>query len=377
MRIALVSRAWWPFVKGGAEKFIDRVSIELSKRGHEIYVVTRFKPIDQNRKLIYVETGMKLPVLSSYIFSRRAAEKINELRPDAVIINGYWGEVSPAYISREIPVFLVIHDVGLFTSPRSKRSPIRYLLRREALKRSTKRSDVIIVPTEIVKRDLIKFLSADPSKIYVLGSEGVDAPMGFEHEENEYIDILHLARFSPNKAQEVSLRAIEILAKQIPNVRLWLVGGSGVDREEINYMKRVVSEAERINRLFNREVVKIEIDVDDVSRYYRIADLCIAPSVAEEGYGLTVVECMGYGKIVIASDIFRETGVATEERAYIVKRGDPVDLANTIKYAIENKEMSREKSLRALEYVRNNCRWEIVAEKIEGILKIYFNRNRS
>ncbi len=146
------------------------------------------------------------------------------------------------------------------------------------------------------------------------------------------------------------------------------MGGRGVSREDLEYLENILRTTQRINKELGREVVKVMLDVKDVSEFYRLADICIAPSTWAEGYGLTVVECMAYGKPVIASDVFRETGAADEERAYIVRRGDPEALAQAIETVINNKQEAMEKAQKALEYVKRNCNWEAVAEKIENVL---------
>jgi len=367
MKIFIISRAWWPIVKGGSEKFIYRVYERLLRKGYDVHVITR-SDVKNDDRIHVIRSRISMPIISSYMFSRKAASYTNSMRPDVTIINSYWGESSSLYIKRDIPVISIIHDVGLFRSPIARKDLIRYYLRKHVLRKVVERADKIVVPTEIVKKDLERFLSADPDKIYVLGSEGADAPLRYEHIDNEFFDIVQIARFSPNKAQHLSLKMIRRLAEERKNVRLWLVGGSGVSRSEIEYMMQIVREAEEINKMFNRKIVEIIIDAEDVSQYYKIADLCIAPSIAEEGYGLSIVECMGYGKPVIASEIFHETGVVDEDRAYIFKTNDLDKFIDLVKYVIDHKEEALSKASKSLEYVRERCSWDNVVDKLEKIM---------
>ena len=379
-RLAVISRAWWPDIRGGAEKFIHSVSLYLAKRGRfSVDMVTRVFNIPE-RNFIQEMTGLGIssvrlvkarrsPFLSSLIFSLEAAVKVNRIKPDAVLINGYWAESSPLYIDKNIGSAVIVHDIGFLGGPkiRGLRS-VKDYARFQIIKRVVRRVDRIIVPSNAVKSDLVEFLKIDSGKIYVLGSLGVDGPFRYEHVENDTVDIVHIARFSPNKAQDLSIKAIETLVNKYRNIRLWLVGGRGVSREDLEYLENILRTTQRINKELGREVVKVMLDVKDVSEFYRLADICIAPSTWAEGYGLTVVECMAYGKPVIASDVFRETGAADEERAYIVRRGDPEALAQAIETVINNKQEAMEKAQKALEYVKRNCNWEAVAEKIENVL---------
>ncbi|MEM0044377.1 MAG: glycosyltransferase family 4 protein, partial [Sulfolobales archaeon] len=223
-------------------------------------------------------------------------------------------------------------------------------------------------------RDLVEFLGRDPGKIHVLGVLGVDGPFAYEHVENDVIDILHPARFSPNKAQDLSMKAVKILARRYENIRLWLVGGRGVTRADQEYLERIYRDAEEINRELGREVIRVVVDARDIGEFYRLADICLIPSTWSEGYGLTVIECMAYGKPVIASDLFRETGAADDERAYIVRRGDLEALTQALEHVINNRSEALEKALKALDFVRRNCSWDEVARRIEIILSDMIER---
>ncbi|MGC9010118.1 MAG: glycosyltransferase family 4 protein, partial [Sulfolobales archaeon] len=342
-----------------------------SRRGYETYVVTRSYPIlerDTSLRYLFVKHRFYAPIISTYIFSRRAGELINSLNPDVVIINSYWGETSPLYMRKNIRKIAVIHDVGLFKSEIAKRNKIKYFLRVEALKRVTRVVDLIAVPTDTVKNDLINYLGVNEAIIKVLGFEGVDGPFKRIHIDNNLIDIIQVGRFAPNKGQLILLEAVKNLLNKDPKIkdtiRVYLVGGL-TDRK---YLKKISQEAKLINERFGRDIVNIIVDSEDIDYYYRLADLCVAPSVAEEGFGLTVLECMAYGKPVIASDIFVETGVASSERALIVPRGDIEKLAQKLGEFISDPSRYEVFIERGLEYASRNT-WERVADKFEEYIK--------
>ncbi len=371
MKVALVSRGWFPSIRGGSEKFITRLALELFKMGFEVIGITRwllgFERPQARHKLIVMKEESPRPLLASLRFSRWASRVVNDLRPDVVIVNSYWGEASPLFISKSIPVIALIHDVGLFRSELAMRSRLKYFLRSFVLKRVVSRANAVVVPTESVKRDVIKYLNADASKIYVLGVEGVEGPFRRVHEDNEWFDVVQVGRFAPNKGQSILLEAFKRFVKEVPNARLWLVGGRGVDPKHIKYLEGIRSMSREINRDLGREVVKVVIDAPNVDTYYRLADVCVAPSIAEEGYGLTVVECMAYGKPVIASDIFLETGVANEERAYIFPRGDISELVNKLLHVYRNYDEALRKADEGLRFAKQ-CSWEEVARRVVKII---------
>lgn len=371
MKIALVSRGWFPSVRGGSEKFITRVAEELYNLGHEVIGITRWCPGIEYPKadyrLIVYEDRRPKQLLSSIKFSRWAAKTVNEVEPDAVLINSYWGEASPLFIKKEIPKISIIHDVGLFKSELAKKQRIKYLLRKFILSRVVNRVDAVIVPTDAVKNDLIKYLRVDPHKVRVLGFEGVDGPFKRVHEENEYFDIVQVGRFAPNKGHYILLKAFKRIISYIPNARLWIVGGKELNPQHQKYLERIKAEADNINKSLSRTAVYIMVDVPSVDHYYRIADVCVAPSVSEEGYGLTVIECFSYGKPVIASKIFLETGVADEDRAYIFPCGDSEKLAELIIHVYRNYEEALSKARKGIGYAKQ-CSWRKVTKRILEVI---------
>lgn len=370
--IVVVSRYWYPTIKGGAEKFISKLSNGLYKIGYNVIGLTKSlknrEYPSSNHPLIYYIEPFNLPHLSSVIFSTWAALKVNHLRPDVAIVNGYWAESSPILIKKEIPRIVVIHDVGLFTSKIATKNRIKYLLRTIVLRKVTRRADIIVVPVKKVKDDLANFLGVSKEKIKVIGFEGTEGPLRYEHIDNEFFDIVQVGRFAPNKGHILLLEAFEKVLELLPNARLWLVGSKLVSKEHTIYFREVLERARRINKKFRRKVVTIIVDAPSVDEYYRIADICVAPSIAEEGYGLAVLECMAYGKPVIASDIFVETGVANTERSFIVRRNNIEDIIQGILTLYNDKNLYKKLSNRGLEYARK-CSWENIVYFFDSLIK--------
>ncbi len=116
------------------------------------------------------------------------------------------------------------------------------------------------------------------------------------------------------------------------------------------------------------EIINIVVNSDDIDYYYKLADLCISPSIAEERFGLTVLECMAYGKPVVVSDIFAETGVADGSRAIIFPRGDVEKLTQILEEFVENPTKFDYLINRGIEYASKN-NWDRVADRFEEFIK--------
>jgi len=66
-----------------------------------------------------------------------------------------------------------------------------------------------------------------------------------------------------------------------------------------------------------------------------------------------VSECMGYGKPVVASSLFKEIGSVDETIAYIFRKGCAPSLAETIHDVYSNYPEALRKASKALHRVKN------------------------
>lgn len=110
--------------------------------------------------------------------------------------------------------------------------------------------------------------------------------------DNDFIAVI-VARLSKVKNQELAIKALPVVLKSIPSVKLLLVGKRG-DQEE-NYKKLVKNLKLEQNVIFLGEF-------DDVRPIYNISNLGLLIST-KEGLSITLLEMMSMGLPVILSDI--------------------------------------------------------------------------
>jgi len=355
LKIIVISRGWWPHIYGGAEKFMFNVVKELANK-HDVVVLTSVGPNETHRGYTLYSMGLKsLSTINSIRFSIWAARRTSKISADVVLVNNYWGEIAPLLL-RNKPIITIIHDVGFIS-----RKDIMSYVKKFIVKATIKNSKKIVVPSKSVLEDLSTMIGANISdKVLVLGFEGVEGPFKRTFVKNNYFDILLPGRFAPNKGHEIALEAFKYVVRKIPNARLWLVGGLSPGNER--YFRKVRELASE----FGDKVV-IKVSVKDIDPYYRLADVCIFPSRGEEGYGLTVLEALAYGKPVVASKVFELTGAVSKDRALIVEPEDPQALAKAI-ISIYNGEVDAESMVRkGLEHARR-LNWRRVAETLEQVM---------
>ena len=103
---------------------------------------------------------------------------------------------------------------------------------------------------------------------------------------------------------------------------------------------------------------------EDLPRHYRAADICVVPTIAQEGLSRTSVEAMASGRPVIASRIgglpFTVSDGAT---GLLFEPGDPDDLARKIAALLDNPPLRRRMGLAGRKRFEDDFTWDVVIER--------------
>lgn len=356
MKIAIISRSWFTETKGGAERYIYELSKELIGRNHKVVTVSR-QDSDLPNEHVKVWSP-STTIVGSFIFSYFGSRQTMNRKPTITIVNQYWAEMSALFM--ETPSIIILHDVGLFKSDIAQKQRIRHYLRKRILRRVVEKAKKIIVPSRLTLEELVEFLDVPREKI-VLIPEGVDLQR-FQPSCREYSNsrILCTGRFSPNKGQNILIDAFkELVRKTGWEGELYLVG---------HYTEKAKNYFNEIRRMVDKRInIITNVSEEELAMHYQQADICVFPSLSDEGWGLAVVEAFASGKPVICSDIFAETGVATSERAYIFSRGDIPGLVKALDKLLKTPKLRRELTQKGLEYAKT-LSWERMTNEIEKII---------
>lgn len=364
MRIGIIARTWFTSTKGGSERYIKRVFEELKKSQQAIVVTLDHDP---DPDVIQIRLP-RIPFITQMLFSLFASVRINLIKPEICIINQYWAEFSPLLL--RTPWVSIVHDVGLFHSEWAKRNPIKHIIRVKILNLVTKKSKIIIVPSKLTLNDLRNNLDVPVEKIRIV-NEGVDLEDPASPVPHEGINILCVARIAPNKGHDHLLKAFRAIREHYP-AKLYLVGGISKDnRRYFQSLKEYIAKS-RIEDVFFTDRVSDE----KLKTYYRMADIYVQPSTGEEGWGITITEAYRYRLPVVCTHIFKKTGVADEDRALIVKEGDPDQLAKAIITLIEDKSVRERISEKGYLFAKD-LSWEKMSEEILHIIREVLKSNPS
>lgn len=170
------------------------------------------------------------------------------------------------------------------------------------------------------------------------------------------INILFVGRMERRKGLHYLLRAYAALKKEMPDIRLIVVGPGKVLRR--SYEKYVSK-----HRIPDVEF-EGKVSYEALPRYYKTADIYCSPATGQESFGIVLLEAMAAGTAVLASGIEGYRGVVTDGHDGLLV---PPKNVKALKAALEK--LARDENLR-LELVRNGLEtaerydWKKVAVKV-------------
>lgn len=196
--------------------------------------------------------------------------------------------------------------------------------------------------SETVRRSAIESLAIDPDRITVvergrdperLGARtperraAVRRAMGLDDAAEV---VLQVGRQEYQKGQGDLIDAFDRLAAGRPGLHLWIAGRKGAASEALDAARGRSRFADRIHFLGHRE---------DVPDLMAAADVFAFPSLFE-GQGCALIEAMGLGMPIVASDIpvFREA-LDHEQSGLLVPVGSPAGLAEAIARLLDDREL--------------------------------------
>ena len=270
MKIIIVTDAWYPQVNG-VVRTLDETSKQLIKLGHEV-------------KLISPEGFFTIPcptypeIKLSLFPGAKVSSMIKEFNPDCLHISteGPLGLAARAYASRNSLAFTSAYHTR-FPEYVHARIKLPLKITYAFLRWFHSRSELVMVPTEEVKKDLLKYKIGNPQ----IWARGVDLEI-FKpkkgRRKNKNPILLNVGRVSVEKNLE------EFLKIDLPYDK-WVVGDGPALKELKKKYPKVI---------FHGAKSKEELEY-----YYNKADVFVFPSKTDT-FGLVLLEAMACGLPVAA-----------------------------------------------------------------------------
>lgn len=362
MRIAILVPAFPPKGAAGTELATQAMARHLSRRGHEVHVITQFAEglpakTTENGFCVHRLRIREIRILGIILFSLRVFFLLRRIDPEVV-------HAQSTYIG--IPTLLAKMFLRKPCVVWAQGSDIYHptFLEKRFTKSVAKNTDVIIALTEHMKMNIQRIHQRE---VFVIPN-GIDLdkfqPLsraearGELHiEENERI-ILFVGRLHPVKGVKHLIRAMRFIAQAAPKARLILLG-DGEERQDLEALTRKLNLEDFIT--FAGRVPNAEIP-----EYMTASDVLLLPSLSE-GFPVVVLEAMACGLPIVSTNVRGLPEIVVNgENGFIVEPEDPDALAEKVLQLLNDEGIRR----RMGEYNRCHVKqysWENVIERLEAV----------
>jgi len=248
---------------------------------------------------------------------------------------------------KEIPLLLRFFSPDLYLMKRVRKSVVlNEPLKEKLIEKGIEEGKLEVIPNGVNVDD------------FNLSKEEIER-VKEKYELNE-TTVMFSGTVTPRKGVEYLVRAAEILKEN--NVLFLIVGNTNLDRE---YADKVMEYAKQRN-------LKVRftgfVPYGDLKALYSACDIFVLPSF-EEGHGITLTEAMASGKPLIGTKV---GGIPAQIKdgwnGFLVEPGNERQLAEKIKYLIDNPEERERMGKNSRKLAREEFDWEKIAERY---LKVY------
>ena len=395
LKIALLSYRSAPF-SGGQGIFVKELSNALSKRGHEIDIISGppMPILDPGIKLIKLE-GLNL--FETFSFRDRLLKLWNKKDKDFLdyydffktLIGGFpemysFGERAKKHLSQKKDYDIVIDNQSLSSGMLEiqKNYPFveiihhpitkdfkydliysngyiqRFFKKRwytflKMNKKVAPKLKKIITVSLNSKKDIAIDFKTDPKRIHVIPN-GLDLEVFKKNDvlERENFKIVTVASADvPLKGLDTTLKAISLILDKYPNIKLSVVGNP----RENGHTERLIRQL----NLTNHVSFKTNLSKEEVAYEYQSSSLAVISSLYE-GFGFPAAEAMACGTPIISSNSSALPEIV-QDFGQLYEPGNP----DALKECIENfylnrpsfKNLAQEGSL----YANETFNWEKIA----------------
>ena len=405
MKIALIHTPLWG--RGGAERQVLMLAIELQKLGNEVELFTPMV----NREACYPELMRQVTVTETpqnrFIpfrqnnVSASSTSKIGEISVNRnplrrIAVNQFYslGLPSMLRLGKSIPKgFDIINnhnaptEWAAFEAKRKLKVPIVWMcneppswfyfapgrgIRKKLTwplfeiwdKTSVRYIDEVTVLSHVAEK-LVKDVYNRPAKVVRTGVdlEKFKNVSGNEIRkkyglENDFV-LLSVCNLAPIKRPTDSIMALHVLAKKYENVKL-IFDGSG-PRENLIKLVEKLGLTGKVFFLHSKSDVEL-------TKVYAACDAFVFPPPIT--WGLAVIEAMASSKPVIVSNATGASEVIEDNvTGMIVEHAKPEEIAKKVEILINDPKLMRNIGRNAFEYVAANLSWKNYAETMESIFQ--------
>ncbi len=383
-------------VIGGAERVLDEQASRLSKKGHEIHIITRRLPIHtspyENIKNVHEwrydinERNSLTFIVSTVLNCQKLYRRISQQTSFDLIYSHQPFSAFAINLLRDTQKIKKIYNCNSLAFEEYKirslkrsflNRPVFYFnifFRRIMEKFSLSKCEKVIVLSKFTQDKLINKHSIPKEKIYIIPG-GVDldrfrpSPNKINMRKKLHIPadkfvLLTIRNLVSRMGLENLVKAMALLKNRINNIYL-IIGGEGILKKKLQELIKELNLESSVNLCGF-------VSEDHLPLYYQMADFFILPTVALEGFGLITVEAMACGTPVLGTPVGGTREILGEfNSTFLFKDTSAESIAELIldkyKYYKDKPDEYKQLSQECRSFVEKNYSWERNISEIEAL----------
>ncbi|MEK6983481.1 MAG: glycosyltransferase family 4 protein [Nanoarchaeota archaeon] len=360
MRIAIISTFYGKNF-GGAEISAKILADGLQRKRHNITVLSTKKSDYGTYSINFLRfIPKKLIILGSTILDKMLESQISHYlegyKPDIIHVQDLF--VLPATVKaakkRKIPILVTIRD----ELPRTY-SIFGYNLlsnRNLTYKESLTKCDLVISISHFIKNSLVKF-GINPKKIKVIYN--IPPRWKFKKEitkEKKDNFILAPGRLFKEKGFEVVIRSLRLVVREIPNVKLIIIG-DGPEKANLTALIKSYHLEDNVN-IINK------VPNNKIHDYFKKCSLVVFTPIYNEPLGRVAIEAAISKKPIVATNVGGIPEIVLDGKTGILVKPNRVDqLSNAILKLLKNPILSDNIGKNGYNYITKNLNENMLLDK--------------
>lgn len=363
MKIAVLIDTWFPFVGGGQINTLE-ISNRIAAKNNLITIITRnngSSNIKTSKNLQVVKLGKASKPQSQFsktIFNFQAFKFIYNHDFDIIHAHAFLPGITARLLMvlKNIPAVFTVHGTSLGSDLNGK---IETLIEKFILTQIRYSAEIT------VSRDLLKHPNINDRIYFIPNAVDINKFDKTKNITKKVNTLIFVGRLHPQKNLLNLVLAINVLKKEIPQIRL-LIAGQG-------QLKKSLKKSIRENGLTKNVVLLGEITGDELVSYYKSSQAFILPSIYE-GQSLALLEAWAAKLPVIATRSGDNTFLVKENiNGFLIDSpSDPDKIALVIKKALLSRNLAKI-GQNGYNFLKKNFSWQKSADETlnvyEEILK--------
>lgn len=298
-------------------------------------------------------------ILRPFSYLREIRRILKKNKPDILHVHQAWGSGLLGALSGTKPFVLTVWGSDVLIVPRN-------IIRRQLVKYTLRKADLITCDAEHVKKVMIGF-GVPENKIKVINF-GVETDRYCPGIKDDKLASILRVNGSPVIISLRSLREIydvQSLVESVPDVlqefpnAIFIIAGDGPLKPVLTNRAKELNITENIRFVGN-------VDSNKMPFYLRLADIYVSTALSDAGIASSTAEAMAVGLPVVITDFGdNREWVKHGESGFLTPLKSPKKLAEYIKLLARDKKMSREMGIYGRNVILRKNDWAVEMSKME------------